>query len=540
MSRPAPQGKSITSFFPPKKPPQPTDNPPRNASAGPRTPNTTQQAVSQRNASQSANAGRKSASASTTTTLDNNPAPPPEEEPATEFEEPYDARKWLVDQALLGEEEEVPSIGTLADILKDVANSPEKPRSSLENTMRAVATILELYEQIEDQTQDNREEGEVPKTDNTPVSDNNNVLSEMKHFLQEMEDKLQDRVDRAIKALEDTVKDYRQKADAPSPPARHTYSEATQQNPVNQPRRQTPPHPPHPPHQHNETRALEREKTRARQLVLDIGSDHGFTKMSNVGIRDECRKALKSSGAPAEYDILMVSKLRKGGVLLETNKVEVADWLKNPGNAGKFRSYIKVNADFTKRTYTIIAKFVQCAFDPEDQKHIEDLKDENCWDGSTLVRVRWAKPIERRSPHQTHAHLILTFTDENEANTLLTGRGYIYVWGRRIQVEKDKRIPVRCAKCQMYGHFVSECLQQEDTCARCAMKGHRHQQCDPSNIPRCANCNEDGHEAYSNTCPIFQKKLTVFNERTPENSIPYYPTPPTPTQAEPTPKPNSQ
>lgn len=490
--------------------------------------------LNQRRTSQTATAGKKN---DPKPPQDNLP-PPPIDNPQTQtlketptdldFGNAYDGRKWLVDYDLLSEEDEVPTLHTLADILIDMADSPSKRRADIETTMRAVGVILQFYSTVNEQERAQREEGELNEGEDLSMvrDDNNNIVSEMKHALQTMEEKLQDRVDRAIKALEETAKDYREKVATLIQP-QQTYSQIAQQaphtptHPQQQLQRQAPPPPAE---QHNALRAQERAKTRAKQLVLDIDSDHVFAKSSNVGIRDECRKALKAANAPTDYDILAVTKLRKGGILLETNKEDTANWLKIKENSERFRQQIQVKSDFTKRTYAMIAKFVQCTFDPEDQRHIEDLKDENCWDSNLFAKARWAKPIERRTPHQTHAHLIITLNDENAVNSILANRGHIYIWGRRIQVEKDRCTPMRCAKCQKYGHYVSDCLQQEDTCARCAAKGHRSQECDPRNTPRCANCNEDGHEAYSNQCPIFQKKLTQYNERTPENTMPLYPT----------------
>lgn len=456
-----------------------------------------------------------------------------EDEIASGLTNAHNARMWMVNQELLDPLDEVPSLDSLAAILLSFNRWTDTTKGEIITTAKAIGLILQLLA-LDAYNNNEEEEGEIDGTEPNQVkSANTSMITEMKHLLQESEERMQDRVDRAIKALEDTAKDLKQQVIAQSTPP-STYSQIAATIP--------PPPAPHAntnPHQHpftsrppgqqtgqfrpNDQRIREREITRARQLVLDIDADHAFAKASNVGIRDDCRKALKLANAPVDFDIHSVSKLRKGGILLETNKVEAAEWLKEEANSNNFRKQIKVNVDFTKRTYSMIVKFVQVNFDPDDERHIRELKEDNCWDGTNFVKARWAKPIERRNPHQTHAHLIVNLKDENEVNSLIHGRGYIHLWGRRLQVEKDKRSPVRCAKCQIFGHFASECLQQEDTCARCAAKGHKTQDCNPGNTVHCANCKIDGHEAYSNTCPTYQKKQAAYNERTPENNLPYYP-----------------
>ncbi|EKM76760.1 hypothetical protein AGABI1DRAFT_16298, partial [Agaricus bisporus var. burnettii JB137-S8] len=113
-------------------------------------------------------------------------------------------------------------------------------------------------------------------------------------------------------------------------------------------------------------------------------------------------------------------KLNNGGLLLELNSDETGDWLRTPSNSEAFRKHAGIEVDFTPRSFNIIAKFMPTGlFNPDDKEHLNELREENCWDKSMLIKARWAKAVEKRKPGQAHAHLILTFTDGQETNTLL-------------------------------------------------------------------------------------------------------------------------
>lgn len=204
--------------------------------------------------------------------------------------------------------------------------------------------------------------------------------------------------------------------------------------------------------------------------------------------------------------------------------MESGEWIRDPGNSAEFRKHAGIEVDFTPRSFNVLAKFMPIdLFNPDNEEHVNELREENCWDKNMLLKAKWVKAAEKRNPGQTHAHLLLTFADGSETNALLLGRGFISYHGLRISVDKDKRIPMRCAKCQHYGHQAKDC-SREATCGRCGEPGHDSRSCSSDKL-RCVNCKEDGHEAYSSRCPTFKKKLQEYNSRTPENTLSYYPHP---------------
>ncbi|KXN81038.1 hypothetical protein AN958_06284, partial [Leucoagaricus sp. SymC.cos] len=210
--------------------------------------------------------------------------------------------------------------------------------------------------------------------------------------------------------------------------------------------------------------------------------------------------------------IIAVEKLRNGGILLETNTEETAKWLREPANSEMFRRHLNVSVDFTQRTTNYVVKFVSCHLNLEEKTQVEEIMNDNCWDDKTFIKARWAKAVHKRREGQREAHLIVTLADDGEIGERILEKGYVTIQGRRHQIERDRKIPVRCAKCQEYGHYFSDCKSTTDTCGKCAGNGHHTDAC-PSDNTRCANCKEDGHGATSSDCPTFQRKLKALNER---------------------------
>ena len=66
--------------------------------------------------------------------------------------------------------------------------------------------------------------------------------------------------------------------------------------------------------------------------------------------------------------------------------------------------------------------------------------------------------------------------------------------------------PLRCFKCQKFGHGLSSCRGQV-TCAHCGEKTHTTEDCTAS-TKKCINCNGD-HSASSRECPQWKKQVDI-------------------------------
>ena len=89
-------------------------------------------------------------------------------------------------------------------------------------------------------------------------------------------------------------------------------------------------------------------------------------------------------------------------------------------------------------------------------------------------------------------------------------------------MEKVKREPTRCLKCQGWNHFAKDCNEEKNTCGSCAGE-HRSSSC-LVNERQCVSCKTDNHASWSRSCPTFLRKIEEYNTRNPENSLQFFPT----------------
>jgi hypothetical protein len=185
---------------------------------------------------------------------------------------------------------------------------------------------------------------------------------------------------------------------------------------------------------------------------------------------------------------------------------------------------INSKARICPRTYTIILRFVPCTghFDPSNTEHLRDVERDNDLPPGSISSASWCKRPEKRSPNQKSATLKVQCSNPTSANLLITGR--IRVADQLVNARKDIRLPIRCVKCQEYGHIQDACIGVEK-CANCASENHSSTECSNSWTPNCVSCGVGStHPSTSPKCPTFIKKCEALDERFPENAMPYFPT----------------
>ena len=178
-------------------------------------------------------------------------------------------------------------------------------------------------------------------------------------------------------------------------------------------------------------------------------------------------------------------------------------------------------AHICPRTYVVIFRFVPCdgSFDPNKEDHLCDIKKDNDLQANSIFAALWCKQPDRRSPGQTTATLKVACTNLDVTNSLLTGR--IRVADHLVHVRKDLRIPIRCIRCQEYGHIQDTCIGV-DRCSNCSSEFHQADKCDSA--PSCISCRAGSkHPSTSPCCPTFLRKCEALDGRFPENAMPYYP-----------------
>ena len=98
---------------------------------------------------------------------------------------------------------------------------------------------------------------------------------------------------------------------------------------------------------------------------------------------------------------------------------------------------------------------------------------------------------------------ILTFQSQNLPK-------YIRVRYYRVAVSQFIPNPVRCYKCQNFGHTKFNCWKN-DVCIKCGKEDHTDsQQC--TNEARCVNC-QGNHASNNKTCPKWKRKRKFKESR---------------------------
>ncbi|CAF3428395.1 unnamed protein product [Rotaria socialis] len=80
---------------------------------------------------------------------------------------------------------------------------------------------------------------------------------------------------------------------------------------------------------------------------------------------------------------------------------------------------------------------------------------------------------------------------------------HVYMFYRRYKVVQFVPKPVRCFRCQLFGHMHLQCKlkSQQQRCAKCGLD-HKEADCTPEVVLFCSNC-RGNHPTYSKDCPAF-------------------------------------
>ena len=122
--------------------------------------------------------------------------------------------------------------------------------------------------------------------------------------------------------------------------------------------------------------------------------------------------------------------------------------------------------------------------------------------GVTNIKIISIKKGEQRIQTNTD---ILTFNKPQTPKEMKIG----YCLER---VEQYVPAPLRCFKCQKFGHHRETCRGRQ-TCSKCGEKDPDHAEEDCLKETRCANCQQD-HPAYARTLLFTKKKQKLLRSNT--------------------------
>jgi hypothetical protein len=263
-----------------------------------------------------------------------------------------------------------------------------------------------------------------------------------------------------------------------------------------------------------------REGVRARQFLITGVKESTFGQYDTQKLKAEINNAARGLGL-TEGKIRSLVTQNDGNVLIEVDSDAAVNWFTNHANRIELCGIMGDNVSFRTRIFNVLAYNAPLTIDPAEQKHVDELNEINDLEETPIAAIRWAKPMNRRSPQQRSAHLILSFLTPDAANRAITNG--ITICGKKCHIDRIKREPIRCLKCQGWNHMARDCDELTSKCSNCAER-HRTSECRHPHSKRCVSCKSSDHASWSRECPTFLRKVDEYNERNPENLLPFFPT----------------
>ena len=225
----------------------------------------------------------------------------------------------------------------------------------------------------------------------------------------------------------------------------------------------------------------------------------------NTLIREEPMEPL------SDANVQHIIKLRNGGLILQFEMKEIAEWFRQPEITSSILPKIDKMAALKDRTFQLLVPRVPVIFDPDSDESLRELKEQNSLKEGELCKARWIKPTYRRAIGQCAAHLALLVSTPEAANVLI--RDGVYICGTVAHPRKLKTESKQCMKCRKWGHFAAECLEVKDACGNCA-EDHHMKNCPDKNRRYCVSCQNDTHASWDRNCLEFKCRVECMDETT--------------------------
>jgi hypothetical protein len=235
---------------------------------------------------------------------------------------------------------------------------------------------------------------------------------------------------------------------------------------------------------------------------------------------EDANGALSSAFPDSAASFISAQKLSHGGLLLELNSIEAVELFADQPACTAFLAKLGASAMVRARQFNTVAYYVPLTFKAGDPISMREVEETNALPTNSITATRWIEPPNRRSPRQLVGHAIFSFADPKSANKAIAGR--LSICHTRVDVAKNKKEPIRCLKCQQWGHLAMACASPHDRCCNCGEQ-HRINNCNsPGRF--CTPCGVYGHPSWDRGCPTFGAKCDEIDQRTPGNQLPYFPT----------------
>jgi len=228
----------------------------------------------------------------------------------------------------------------------------------------------------------------------------------------------------------------------------------------------------------------------SRWLVIQATDDNrqSFNRLSPFVIG----KALKCQVGTLET----VKRLQRGDLLVQTNNRSYSELLLGMTSLADVPVKVSPHRSLNSSKGVVRSRdLARC----DKEEIVSGLKNQGVTD-AVIISVKSGS--ERRITNT----VILTFNTPQPPQHVTAG--YL-----RIPVAAYVPNPLRCYKCQKFGHGRLHCKQQQ-ICARCGETGHDDSEC--QRAEHCVNCDGD-HAASSKSCPKWKQEQRVQQIRAEQN-----------------------
>ncbi|XP_055926940.1 uncharacterized protein LOC129958469 [Argiope bruennichi] len=193
-------------------------------------------------------------------------------------------------------------------------------------------------------------------------------------------------------------------------------------------------------------------------------------------------------------EVQNIKKLRSGDLLLQTSEKQAV-------LIGKLTKL----GDFPIQT--ALHNFSRGVI---SEPYLIDLSDEDLVTEFSDQHVCAARRINVRRDGQLipTKHIVLTFQTPVLPKSIKAGH-------QICRVRPYIPNPLRCFKCQRYGHSQQACRSKTSTCAKCAETGHDINNC-ISDTMKCVNCSGP-HTSFSKSCPKWTLEKEVISTKIRKN-----------------------
>lgn len=217
--------------------------------------------------------------------------------------------------------------------------------------------------------------------------------------------------------------------------------------------------------------------------------DRSFEKVSPVYIH----KGIKSiCGEP-----LNVIKLREGTLLVKTKNISQANLLLRCNKMFDMEITVEENAKLNQTKGIVTCADLKYA---TEEEIMDDLKEQGVSKVEAMMRKKDGQLISTNS-------FILTFKSTGVPESVKVGYHILSV---RLFIPR----PMRCYKCQFFGHSSKFC-SKEEVCSNCCQVGHTSDNCSGKTL--CRNCGSSEHASWSNKCKVFEAEQEITRIKVTEN-----------------------